>query len=401
MTIEQLWQVAKDQQKELGHFPTIDELSEVTKIQKKTLTKVYDRWVASGEIEKNQDKVDILSSDNKELKSKVTELTKELTKTNKKMSDLEKSKKDISSNYNFVKNNYENLLTEKEDVETQNKQLQSEIQELNSMMNMLQTDYNIMKADRELPKEQPIQENKPAKKFKVNGMFIFRSFCFLIGILLLACSVHFTYRFNCEAMNTHWAFILSLAIVCFTSFAFSIAMFTSKKTRSIIYLMWFIGVSYSIFTALASQMEDFRKYIANDITHITIQKDSIYQDQLNSLLQREKELIPSVNLEKEYNENPDLKNQHYGNWVRIKQNVEELKSIREEIKSLQLNIFNNVEEQKVVEENKTIYQWLSEILGIRSSLIQFLTLLFPSIFIDFVTGIVFKFSLEGVRNDKD
>jgi len=398
MTVTQLLQVAKDFQKEKGHFPTIDELSEKTGIQKKTLTKVYERWTASGEIEKHQDKIDILSSDNKQLKNELSEKTKESKELNKKITELEKSKKDLQSNYNYAKTNYENILSEKESVENKNKELETEVQELNAMMNMIQTDYNIMKANKELPKQ---ETSVSKKKSKITGMIVFRSFCFLIGILLLACSVHFTYRFNCEAMNTSWAFILSLAIVCFTSFAFSIAMFTSKKTRSIIYLMWFIGVSYSIFTALASQMEDFRKYIANDITHITIQKDSIYQNQLDSLIQREHELLPSVNLEKEYNDNPDLKNQHYGNWIRIKQNIDELKKVREEIKQLQLNIFNNVEEQKVVEQNKTIYQWLSEILGIKSSLIQFLTLLFPSIFIDFVTGIVFKFSLEGVKDERE
>jgi hypothetical protein len=159
-------------------------------------------------------------------------------------------------------------------------------------------------------------------------------------------------------------------------------------------------VSYSIFTALASQMEDFRKYIANDVTIMSTKRDSIYDKQLNDLVKRENELLPSVELETEYNNNPDLKNSHYGNWIRIKQNIDELKKVREEIESIQLNILNNVEEQKVIEQNKTIYQWLSEIVGIKSSLIQFLTLLFPSIFIDFVTGIVFKFSLEGVKHEK-
>lgn len=399
MTIDQLWQTAKNLQEELGHFPTVDELCEKTKVQKRTLIKVYDRWVANGDIERRQDKVDILSTDNKQLKEKSKELTKELTEANRKIVELEKSKNDLSSNYNFVKDNYENVLSEKEEVESKNKELESEVEGLNAMFNMLQTDYNIMKADKELPK---VNENNTPKekKFKVSGMFIFRSFCFLIGILLLSCSVHFTYRFNCEAMSVSWAFILSLAIVCFTSFAFSIAMFTSKKMRTVIYVMWFIGVSYSIFTALASQMEDFRKYIANDVTIMSTKRDSIYDKQLNDLVKRENELLPSVELETEYNNNPDLKNSHYGNWVRIKQNVDELRKVREEIKSIQLNILNNVEEQKVIEQNKTIYQWLSEIVGIKSSLIQFLTLLFPSIFIDFVTGIVFKFSLEGVKHEK-
>ena len=165
--------------------------------------------------------------------------------------------------------------------------------------------------------------------------------------------------------------------------------------------MWSIGVAYSIFTALASQMEDFRKYIANDITIISSKRDLIYEKQLRDLIKREQELIPSIQLEIEYNNNPDLKNSHYGTWIRIKQNVEELKTVREKISAVQLNMINNVEEQKVIEQNKTIYQWLSEIIGIRSSLIQFLTLLFPSIFIDFVTGIVFKFSLEGIKDERE
>ena len=164
--------------------------------------------------------------------------------------------------------------------------------------------------------------------------------------------------------------------------------------------MWCIGVAYSIFTALASQMEDFRKYIANDVTIISSKKESIYDKRLQDLVKREKELLPSVQLEIEYNNNPDLKNSHYGNWIRIKQNVDELKEVRQEIKSIQLNMFNEVEEQKEIEQNKTIYQWLSEIIGVKSSLIQFLTLLFPSIFIDFVTGIVFKFSLEGISDER-
>lgn len=388
MTIDQLWKVAKDLQSELNHFPTVDELCEKTKIQKKTLSKVYDRWISSGVIEKHQDKLDTLSANNKEL-------TRELTEANKKIVKLEKSKNDLSSNYTFVKDNYENILGEKEKIQEKNKVLESELEGMNAMMNMLQTDYNIMKADKELPRK---DENQ---KLKINGMFVFKSFCFLIGILLLSCSVHFTYRFNCEAMTTPWAFVLSLAIVCFTSFAFSIAMFTSRKTRLIIYLMWSVGVAYSIFTALASQMEDFRKYIANDITSISNKKNLIYENQLQDLLKREQELLPSVKLETEYNNDPDLKNNHYGNWIRIKQNIEELKQVRKEIKSIQLNIFNNVEEQKVIEKNKTIYQWLSEVIGIRASFIQFLTLLFPSIFIDFVTGIVFKFSLEGVKDERE
>lgn len=214
-----------------------------------------------------------------------------------------------------------------------------------------------------------------------------------IGILLVLNSVHFTFEFNHLSMKLFWAFTLSVSIVTYMSIAFTLAHYTSEKyMKAFILVLWLLGFTYSVFTAVSGQYNDFRKYLSTDKSEVIDNQKTILNNQLDIYVKKQKELLHWREQETEYSLNPDLKTENPGTWKRIQDGIIKLEECEDKIEELQEKIMNIVEVDVVSEE--TVYSWLCKILGISSNKLHFIIVLFPAIFIDLCSGICLMFALK-------
>ena len=221
---------------------------------------------------------------------------------------------------------------------------------------------------------------------------IIKVIAIIIGTILTTVSIHFTFGFNKMGMDILWGFLLSTSVVCFMSFAFTIRSYVSKKTtRALIVILWILGISYSVFTAVSGQFNDFRKYTASDDSVQIESKNKIYEKQLKALEKKQKELLHWREQETEYTLNPDLRVENRNTWKDIQIGVEELKKVESDITEIQNKLLNNINTEVVLKE--TVYNWLSGFLGIRADIIQFIIILFPALFIDLCSTVCFTFAL--------
>lgn len=254
--------------------------------------------------------------------------------------------------------------------------------------------YTLVKKDEPVVKEENVKDKIQEKKSKFSLLQIV---CLVLGILLMICSVHFTYVFNKLSMQPVWAFMLSVAIVGYACFAFTIASLAKGFHKTVVYTMYIVGISYSIFTAVASQYDSFKNISLDDKTSIMGESIDSLKKELKDVETQEKELLPYVGLEKTYNLDPDLKIHNNGTWHEIQDNVQKLSALRDEKSSLQKEL--KLLSEKQSETNKNVYTWISTTFHISAGLIQFIVILFPSMFIDIVSGIVIKYSF--VKKEED
>lgn len=214
-----------------------------------------------------------------------------------------------------------------------------------------------------------------------------------IGILLVLNSVHFTFEFNHLSMKLFWAFTLSVSIVTYMSIAFTLAHYTSERYMKIFILfLWLLGFTYSVFTAVSGQYNDFRKYLSTDKSEVIDSQKTILNNQLDIYVKKQKELLHWREQETEYSLNPDLKTENPGTWKRIQDGIIKLEECEDKIEELQNQIMDIVEVDVVSEE--TVYSWLCKILGISSNRLHFIIVLFPAIFIDLCSGVCLMFALK-------
>ena len=219
----------------------------------------------------------------------------------------------------------------------------------------------------------------------------------LIGIILVLCSIHFTFDFNRFSMKLFWAFSLSLSIVSFMSIAFTLAHYTNEKfLKAFILFLWLLGFTYSVFTAVSGQYNDFRKYLSTDKSEVIDSQKTILNNRLDIYVKKQKELLHWREQETEYSINPDLKTENPSTWKRIQDGIIKLEECEDKIEELQNQIMNIVEVDVVSEE--TVYSWLCKILGISSNKLHFIIVLFPAIFIDLCSGICLMFALSSDKN---
>jgi hypothetical protein len=260
--------------------------------------------------------------------------------------------------------------------------------------------YNFYTEDpRRLFKEERVQKpdnfeisnvvKKPDNRLKI-AVKVFVGF---IGIILMICSVHFTFDFNRLSMKVFWAFCLSFSIVSFMSLAFTIAGYCSEKfEKGFVSFLWFLGFIYSVFTAVSGQYNTFRKYVSTDKSAmIEYQKES-FEERMKILEDKRMDLLHWREQEAEYTLNPDLKTENPGTWNTIKKGVDELRETEKNIEEVRNDLIKTVEVDTVSEE--TVYSWLSRILKISSNRLQFIIILFPSVFIDLCSGLCLVFALS-------
>lgn len=214
----------------------------------------------------------------------------------------------------------------------------------------------------------------------------------IIASVLTCVSIHFTFGFNKLGMNSFWGFLLSASVVSFMAFAFTIKSYVAEKSTGVfIVILWVLGISYSVFTAVSGQYNDFRKYSASDTSVQVENKNKIYENQLKAYEKKQKELLHWREQETEYSLNPDLKTENPVTWKKIQEGVEELKKVENEITEVQKKLLDNMDSEIVMKE--TVYNWLAGFLGINADIIQFIIILFPALFIDLCSTVCFTFAL--------
>ena len=176
------------------------------------------------------------------------------------------------------------------------------------------------------------------------------------------------------------------------AFAFTIKSYVAEKSTGVfIVILWVLGISYSVFTAVSGQYNDFRKYSASDTSVQVENKNKIYENQLKAYEKKQKELLHWREQETEYSLNPDLKTENPVTWKKIQEGVEELKKVENEITEVQKKLLDNMDSEIVMKE--TVYNWLAGFLGINANIIQFIIILFPALFIDLCSTVCFTFAL--------
>ena len=251
------------------------------------------------------------------------------------------------------------------------------------------------------PEIKSVKPKKPAMKKepeKLNILFSFvKCLVAVIGIILILCSIHFTFNFNKLGMNTFWAFMLSISIVLFMGFAFTIKSYIqSKSTKLGIIILWVLGISYSVFTAVSGQFNEFRQYSASDNHYQLENQKKIFESQLKTLEKKQNELLHWREQETEYSLNPDLKLENPGTWKTIQNGTKQLNETERKIEEIQEKLLVNIDNNTVTEE--TVYNWLSSFLNVRADIIQFIIILFPALFIDLCSTICLTFSFG--KNEK-
>ena len=245
--------------------------------------------------------------------------------------------------------------------------------------------------------EEKKSEVKPKRDLSAIAMKLFSG---IIASFLTIISVHFTFEFNKMMLPTFWAFLMSLSVVLFMSSAFALKSFmNSKFSRQIIVVLWFLGISYSVFTAVSGQFNSVRKYDAADKTSIVSEQKEIINDSLKSLKKKESQLLHWREQESLYTADPNLKTENPGTWRSIKKGIIELEKTESEIRDCEQKLISLAGEN--TKENRSVYEWISEAIGIKVSLIQFFMILFPSVFIDLCSTLLFGFAFGKSKDDEN
>lgn len=245
--------------------------------------------------------------------------------------------------------------------------------------------------------------------------YICRIIMGIVGISCILCSVRFTYNFNKLTMPSFWGFILSVSLIIFTSFCFTVRSFLREQGKitqgRLFILLYAMGIIYSIFTAVAGQYND---YLVNNEKTIQAQVNEKVSDEKISLLKSEKErlLLQIENCQKQVeaqqkiiddlSTSPERKFEYNNTWKQTNSIMIEYMNRAENYQ----NRINEIDEQLIESSNtvqnkeRNIYDWISELFHISGNLLQFIISLFPAVFIDLIAPFALQFAFISKNNSK-
>lgn len=229
--------------------------------------------------------------------------------------------------------------------------------------------------------------------------FALKGLCLVISVILLTCSIHFTFEFNNKSMNWFWAIMLSLAVCGFSGFAFSIADEMKDKTKYIVMAMWVVGTFYSVFTAIGTQYNNFMEFKSADVSSTIESQTKTIEKQIANLQKRADALYYFREQEMEYNMNTELKVENPSTWKLIKERTSELSETENSIIELQNRLLELSLDESENTVHKTVYSWLEDITDISSDFWQFLVMCFPAVFIDLTVSVLIKFVFEKEKKN--
>lgn len=258
--------------------------------------------------------------------------------------------------------------------------------------------------------EQISSKNKIKTTYNKNRfsmILICRIIMGIVGISCIACSIKFTYSFNKLNMPVFWGFVLSASIAIFTSFCFTIREYLKQYKRrfqaNIFIILYLMGVSYSIFTAVAGQYNDYlinnQKTIENKMIKQTNgRRFELLSEQKNRLVNQiesyRSQLISQQKIIDNLSESPERKFEYNNTWKQANNLISELQDKILELENKISEIDSQLISSVNVESNsdKNIFDWISDLLKISSGLLQFFISLFPAIFIDLVSPFAIMFA---------
>lgn len=239
-------------------------------------------------------------------------------------------------------------------------------------------------------------------------ILILRIIMGVVGTGCIITSIKFTYSFNKLTMPKFWAFILSSSLIIFTSFCFTIRDVlkkTNKFQANIFVFLYFIGIIYSVFTAISGQYNDYLEnnkiIIQNKIEEsaetkkydILISEKERYLIQIKSLeTQRDSQQKIIDNL----SESPERKFEYNNTWKQTTESVKNLNfkilELEDKVSNINVELMNSIENTE--RKTKNIFDWISDLLHISADILQFLISLFPAIFIDLVSPFAIAFAFN-------
>lgn len=258
--------------------------------------------------------------------------------------------------------------------------------------------------------EQLKKEKIKKDKFEIKSKFTSYLFCRIImgivGVACITCSIKFTYSFNKLSMPVFWAFVLSGAIMIFTSFCFTVREFLKEQGKkhqaSLFIILYLFGITYSIFTAVAGQYNDFliknETFIENkNIENVNNKKYELLSEQKERYLEQiekyKNQIIAQQKIIDNLSESPERKYEYNNTWKQANESVnnfnKEINILEDKINNIDLQLISSIDNNKT---SKNIFDWIAELFGISSDLLQFIISLFPSIFIDLVSPFAISFA---------
>ena len=236
---------------------------------------------------------------------------------------------------------------------------------------------------------------------------ICRAIMAIVAISCILCSIRFTYTFNKLTMPKVWGFILSASMIVFTSFCFTVREYLLNQNKikqaKLFVGLYIMGVTYSIFTAVAGQYND---YLIQNKNTVQIRLNNAVNDRTIELLEEQKksyfEQIENYELQiksqqkiiDNLSESPERKYEYNNTWTNSIELINgyntKIQELQNEIKIIDSKLIESVNIEN--DEDKNIYDWLAKLFHINAGMIQFLISLFPAIFIDLITPFAINFA---------
>lgn len=239
-------------------------------------------------------------------------------------------------------------------------------------------------------------------------ILILRIIMGVVGTGCIITSIKFTYSFNKLTMPKFWAFVLSSSLIIFTSFCFTIRDVlkkTNKFQANIFVFLYFIGIIYSVFTAISGQYNDY--LINNKITieskieeSTNVEKYKILQERKERYLFQiddyNKQKISHRKIIEDLSQSPEKKFEYRNTWNSSLQAIESINENINQLENQLIEIDNELIKSIKNKETKTqnIFDWISNLFNISGDLLQFLISLFPAIFIDLVSPFAISFAFN-------
>ena len=244
-------------------------------------------------------------------------------------------------------------------------------------------------------KEEDLLKKDPIKRIYktfIDTTKLFKIMNLFIGLLSLILSIYFTYIWFIEFLNPFISGFLAVSMVGFSiiSFEMLILFFQSKNYMGFIafLLLWIIVVIFSITSTIAGQYNHFlkieKKEVKIDQNGLKIYESLELQinqvnEELSSRKQEREKLKEFMNSITDF-EDKNYKNINY--QISVKNKL--ISNLSEKLTNLQNEktelLKNN--DKMFIEKQFNFFEWISSVLKVKKSTVQFWLNLFPAVFVD-------------------
>jgi len=229
----------------------------------------------------------------------------------------------------------------------------------------------------------------------------------LIGVGAIILSAYYTSLWAKDFLPIFWAAILSGVVVAFSAFAFEVAVMYFRERKRMaglaFFLLWFVGITYSISTTIAGQYNAFAvteraAAVSRSLQAADTQVLATYRQQEldadTGAKNTSTKLETMYAIMKDAGQSADKRFEFKNTWKdtmdAITRMEGELKQYQADRKAAQDHIASalraspDLAKADQVDGIPDFYQWMAGILKVSRNMAQFIMGLFPAIFIDFL-----------------